>query len=1200
MAIQACSDRSVTVTVLVLATIRRSLAVWVALALLGLPGSVSAQPGTVDLGALLSSCPQSDPTYALVRADVEIRRSGHLVGDLPCDSSETTATPEGHLLQALRLMYHMERGRTVAIPWASGSLYEWFVSVVEGIDIVDSGPPHCCRDYGGKRFIVIPTNLLHAAGDVGSVWAALAGTIGVFAHEARHPAHVGHVMCTDGRGENCDSVYDESDVTPYGTQYWLARAWLTGEIYLGVGCLGGQVQVVSQALLAMAAGSASRFVTTAPPDVAAPPRIGGGCAPTPVTDADGDLMDDDWERRFGLSPESASGADGPLGDPDGDGQVNYLEYARQTHPTGRYKRYLAEGATSSFFRTQLALFNPLDREARATIDFLPATGQVVSREMVLRPHGRVTLDATEVFGTTATEFSTSLESDAPIVLDRQMSWDQTAFGSHAETAVYAPSTRWYLAEGSTTAFDLFYLLQNPNGIAADVEVRFLRPAPAAPVVRTVRVPGYSRRTIWVNTIPEISRSDVSAVIDAVNGVPIIVERSMYLDSPMRRFEAGHASAGVVESASRWALAEGATGAYFDLFVLLANPSTSPATANVTYLLPTGERIFRSYVVPGQSRYSIWVDQEDPRLADTAVSTTVETENGAPIIVERAMWWPGPDSRSWREAHNSSGALSSGTKWAIAEGEVGAASTYLLVANTSAKVADVVATAYPESGDPRPFRFALPPFSRFNVDARAHLSLPHGTRFGAIVESIGDDPARIAVERAMYSDSGLETWAAGSNAVATRLEPAVTAVYAQDASDPLLLRATDLTGQTIDYIGSTSAGRHRVDRVRVRGNGQDLTFRYDSDGQFTGLLTRDGFSLRRREDSNGASYIEAMGPHGDTLAAPLQAQLTPPAVRAALASTATEVAFVDVNVRSCFAPVADADVSMRVSQNQATGPVVLGTVDGLERGPGEYRLNLPTAAGPIFSPCGVADWVDATCRGVGSISQYCIPLEKASRPLPTWLRPVEVLCGALGTVDKVCLSGSALAAHLTSEDCAASLPPKNRSVSPTQTLNLDVSVRTDGRPMVLRQSRTDVLPVGTQAPFNFEAHSLCTYSGSFSTPVQGLDCFNHPVSGVTAVGEVRAHIVPTTSAASLTVALQYQRSGQEYNPVFITLPFDSGTTIQAERFGSNSCSCVTAAPTSVLVDATRSAAGISGTVTVSPNFFCGYPGVTIPFTAPLRP
>jgi hypothetical protein len=44
----------------------------------------------------------------------------------------------------------------------------------------------------------------------------------------------------------------------------------------------------------------------------------------------------------------------------------------------------------------------------------------------------------------------------------------------------------------------------------------------------------------------------------------------------------------------------------------------------------------------------------------------------------------------------------------------------------------------------------------------------GRRFGVIVESTGTTPAQIVVERAMYSDAGGVTWAAGTNSLATRI------------------------------------------------------------------------------------------------------------------------------------------------------------------------------------------------------------------------------------------------------------------------------------------------------------------------------------------------------------------------------------------------------------------------------------------------
>jgi len=39
----------------------------------------------------------------------------------------------------------------------------------------------------------------------------------------------------------------------------------------------------------------------------------------------------------------------------------------------------------------------------------------------------------------------------------------------------------------------------------------------------------------------------------------------------------------------------------------------------------------------------------------------------------------------------------------------------------------------------------------------------------VVESLGETPAQIVVERAQYSNAGGVRWAAGTNAVATRLK-----------------------------------------------------------------------------------------------------------------------------------------------------------------------------------------------------------------------------------------------------------------------------------------------------------------------------------------------------------------------------------------------------------------------------------------------
>jgi hypothetical protein len=184
-------------------------------------------------------------------------------------------------------------------------------------------------------------------------------------------------------------------------------------------------------------------------------------------------------------------------------------------------------------------------------------------------------------------------------------------------------------------------------------------------------------------------------------------------------------------------------------------------------------ITKNYTVAGNSRFNIWVDLEDPRLADAAVSTRVTSTNGVPIIVERAMWWPGPTSDTWQEAHNSPGEVTTGTRWAMAEGEIGGSrniETYVLIANTSSFDGTAQVTVLFDDGTaPLTRTFPLKANSRANVAPAADFPATVGKRFGILIESIGTTPAQIVVERAMYSDAEGVHWAAGTNALATKLQ-----------------------------------------------------------------------------------------------------------------------------------------------------------------------------------------------------------------------------------------------------------------------------------------------------------------------------------------------------------------------------------------------------------------------------------------------
>jgi hypothetical protein len=313
-----------------------------------------------------------------------------------------------------------------------------------------------------------------------------------------------------------------------------------------------------------------------------------------------------------------------------------------------------------------------------------------------------------------------------------------------------------------------------------VRVRFLQPR-AAPLERTWQVAAGRRLTIWVDRltfggVERLANADVSMVVESLNDTPIIAERAMYLSTATQLFKAGHESAGVTAPATSWFFAEGATGSYFDLFLLVGNVSSREAQLRATYLLPDGTSLTKDYTVPPESRFNIWVDNETfgPQglaLADTAVATVLTSLNDVPVVAERAMWWPGPTSATWHEAHVAVGATATGTQWAVADGEVGGAQnsdTYLLVANTGTTQASVRVTLLFESTDRIERTLLVAPQSRFNVDVRTFFPAARDRRFGAIVESLGPSPAPIVVERAMYRDSGAAHWAAGTGTLAVRV------------------------------------------------------------------------------------------------------------------------------------------------------------------------------------------------------------------------------------------------------------------------------------------------------------------------------------------------------------------------------------------------------------------------------------------------
>ena len=514
-------------------------------------------------------------------------------------------------------------------------------------------------------------------------------------------------------------------------------------------------------------GDGRFMVFTSPVSSLVPNDTNGADVFVTDRDQDNDGMFSAWESLFGLDPEN--GADGAL-DPDGDGLTSTQEFAAAGHPTGAHKYYFAEGAVNGFMQTRFAVVNPGTDRARVRMHYQSSDSPNVfefglfdasSQDWVLP-------------GNPPNNFATLVESDQPLIMNRQMIWGDSIgsryLGSHMESAIAGPSTTWYLAEGATHgSFDLFYLLQNATDAEAQVSVEYLRPAPLPPIVKTYPVAPRSRRTIWVDDEgPGLAETDVSATI--TSDQPLVVERAMYYSTPGQAWTAGHAGAGVTAPATRWFVAEGATGNFFDFYVLIANPGSTAADLTVTYLLQDGSPITKTYTVAARSRRTIDVKGEDPRLASADVSTIVESTNGQPVIVERALWWP---SGNWYEAHLSAGATATGTKWGFAgpaEHRQSNSDMYLLIANTSNTAGTATIKLLGNGVMPiSEVVVPLPANSRVTVQTSSWFPPlePNAAypSFGGIVEA--DVP--IVVEQANYSHTGNRVWELGSSALATKLQ-----------------------------------------------------------------------------------------------------------------------------------------------------------------------------------------------------------------------------------------------------------------------------------------------------------------------------------------------------------------------------------------------------------------------------------------------
>jgi ribosomal protein L6P/L9E len=186
--------------------------------------------------------------------------------------------------------------------------------------------------------------------------------------------------------------------------------------------------------------------------------------------------------------------------------------------------YLAEGCTSAGFETWVLVANPNEEPAEVTITYMTSSGAVEGPREVLAPNSRKSYNVAATVNN-AWEVSTRVESPQWVIAERAMYGNGRTW-AHDSVGAGAPSTLWYLAEGSTgPGFETWILVQNPNSQPALIRITYMTPngAVAGPYES---LPANSRKSYNVaSTVP--NTTEVSTRVEADFGV--IAERAMYGD-----------------------------------------------------------------------------------------------------------------------------------------------------------------------------------------------------------------------------------------------------------------------------------------------------------------------------------------------------------------------------------------------------------------------------------------------------------------------------------------------------------------------------------------------------------------------------------------------------------------------------------------------------------------------------------------------
>jgi hypothetical protein len=233
-----------------------------------------------------------------------------------------------------------------------------------------------------------------------------------------------------------------------------------------------------------------------------------------------------------------------------------------------------------------------------------------------------------------------------IIVERPMyfTYGDGITGGHNVVGASALQTRWFFAEGFTgEGFDEYLTIMNP-GEAGTATITYYVEGQGM-TDRSVPLPARGRTTVVVHDDESpanpggLGRRSVGHSTRVVTDVPVVIERPMYFHYN-GTIDGAHNVLGVTTPRTTWNFAEGFTGAGFDEYLTILNPSTtSHAAVTITYYYASGGTLEKSLVVTRAARATVAVHDTARGVGrDQAVSARVRSTNGVDIVVERPMYF----------------------------------------------------------------------------------------------------------------------------------------------------------------------------------------------------------------------------------------------------------------------------------------------------------------------------------------------------------------------------------------------------------------------------------------------------------------------------------------------------------------------------------------------------------------------------------